>query len=124
MLVTASMQIALRTEKKIFFNSKSYCCVVPHAVYWLNLFHFDVSILYYVRVQLHVIKAFAFKLEFRRSRRQVLRQVGGQRLSGAGCTDTAQAWLCTYDGMKTLAVPLGCCLRKPACCSSSFLPVF
>lgn len=53
----------------------------------------SVSILYYVRVQLHVIKAFAFKLEFRRSRRQVLQQVGGQRLSGVSCTGAAQAWL-------------------------------
>lgn len=38
-------------------------------------------------------KAFAFKLEFRGS----VRQVGGHRLLGVSCTETAWAWLCPSD---------------------------
>jgi len=55
----------------------------------------SVSALYYVRVQLYVIRAFAFKRDLRRSRRQVPQQVGGQRLSGVSGTGTARPWLCT-----------------------------
>lgn len=91
MLIRANMQIALKTEKKNFFSILRVIAVVFPIQFIGCTFSILISvrILYHVRVQLYVIKTFAFKLEFRRSRRQVLQQVGGQRLSGVSCTVTA-----------------------------------
>lgn len=81
-----------------------------------------------MRVQLHVMKAFAFKLECSRNRRQALQQAGGQRFSGYVSPELHWHGLSLAldigQGMKTPAVPLPCCLRKPAHCNSLSLPVF